>query len=235
MSQTATVVLADDERLTIEGLATMLEDSIPGLSVVAIVDSLAKAKEAIDRLHPDLLITDLIVGGDSMLPAISEVIVASPGIRVLILSSIPDATIAETFHRYGAHGFLPKYKSTVEELVNAIRAVLRGQPIVERCSAPSDDPAEATRLSHRERKVLSLIAIGFTNAQIAKRLYLSLRTVEAHRAAIRSKLGLSTRAELTAFAQAIGLGADWPATVTAQDQARGSPKPQVSRTAATAH
>jgi len=228
-----TVVLADDERLILEGLATILEDLIPGLLVVGIADSLAEAKAAIDRWQPDILITDLIVGGDSMLPAISEVVAASPGIRVLVLSSIQNTAAARMFRSYGAHGFLPKRKSTVDELANAIRAVLRGEYFAEKSGDSGNNLEGTTSLSHRERSVLSLIAVGFTNVQIAKRLYLSLRTIEAHRAAIRLKLGISTRAELTAFARAVGLGADRLAT--AQDQARGSLKSKAHAPAAAAH
>ena len=201
------VVLADDERLILQGLATMLEDLIPELLVVAIVGSLPEAKAAITQWRPALLITDLIVGGDSMLPAINEVTQVSPETRVLILSTSQNPVIARTFKSYGAHGFLSKNKCTIEEIADAIRTVLRGEVLSERYSDPDNALAGTSFLSNRERKVLSLIAVGFTNVQIAKRLYLSLRTVEAHRAAIRSKLGISTRAELTAFARTVGLGA----------------------------
>jgi two-component system response regulator NreC len=117
-----------------------------------------------------------------------------------------DPGFAREALRLGAHGYVLK-DAAANELVIAIRAVLRGQtylhPTIGARLATLDAPPAG--LTHREVQVLGLIAAGHTNTEIAQRLYVSLRTVEGHRAQLRSKLQLESRAELSAWASEHGI------------------------------
>lgn len=199
------LVLADDHLVVRAGLRSLLSTD-SGFDVVAEAHDVPSTRRAVQALRPDVLVLDLTMGDDSSLRAIPELLQAAPSMRVLVLTMHEDPAFAEEALRLGAHGYLLK-EAAAAELLRAVHTVARGGTYLQPAlgAAVVRRQASADRLSGRERAVLSLIAAGFTNAEIAERLYVSLRTVEAHRSSLRTKLGLDTRAELSAYARAHGL------------------------------
>ena len=140
--------------------------------------------------------------------AIPELLRVSPNSRILVVSSQTGPTPVRQALSAGAHGYVPKRASDTE-VVDAIRRLAAGERYVDPDlgaqlviddSVPPLDP-----LSDRERDVLHLLALGHTNQEIGKKLFISVRTVDTHRAHIMRKLRLETRAELVLFALANGL------------------------------
>ncbi|MEE4590429.1 response regulator transcription factor [Streptomyces sp. DSM 41524] len=162
--------------------------------------------------QPSVLVLDLTMAGQSSLPSIPDLLAASPGTRILILTTQEDPAFARAALRIGAAGYLLK-EAAAEELVGAARQVAKGatylQPAMGARPAIADTGAPGTdgdaSLTARELQILSLRAPGHTNQEIARRLHVSVRTVETHRARIRDKLKAETRAELIAAARERGL------------------------------
>jgi DNA-binding NarL/FixJ family response regulator len=159
-------------------------------------------------LKPDVVLTDLLLPRTSGYQAIPEILAASPTSRVLVVSSQTAPSAVRQAISAGAHGYVPKRASDTE-LIEAIRHIAAGERYVDpelgaqlvvADGAPALDP-----ISDRERDVLHLLALGHTNQEIGKKLYISVRTVDTHRAHIMRKLRLDTRAELVLFALANGL------------------------------
>jgi DNA-binding NarL/FixJ family response regulator len=161
---------------------------------------------------PDVVLLDVVMPGRSGLEAAPEILDAAKGAHVLVLSMQDDPTYVREAFAAGASGYLLK-EAADAELVQAVRDVAAGgryvhptlgarlaQAEVEAARRAADDP-----LSDREREVLRLLALGHTNQEIAKQLYISVRTAETHRAHIMQKLGLGTRAELVRYALANGM------------------------------
>jgi two-component system response regulator NreC len=159
---------------------------------------------------PDVLVLDLNMPGEPSLPAIPELLEASPGTAIVVLTMQNDPAFAREALRAGALGYVLK-ESANAELVEAVRSATEGRTYLQpqlgaRLAAePPELEAGADDLSERETEVLQMIALGHTNTEIAEHLYLSVRTVESHRAHIQQKLRLSTRAELVRHALEHGL------------------------------
>jgi two-component system, NarL family, response regulator NreC len=205
-SSQLTVALADDHPVVRAGLRTLLS-SEPDFDVVAEFQDLATTMRGVREFQPAILLLDLTMQGCSALQAIPDLLAARGGMKIIILTMHEDPGFAREALRLGAHGYLLK-DAAADELVIAIRSVLRGQtylhPTIGARLATLDAPS--AELSDRELQVLGLIAAGHTNAEIARHLFMSLRTVEGHRAQIRTKLGLQTRAELSEWANEHGIG-----------------------------
>jgi two-component system response regulator NreC len=200
-----TVALADDHPVVRAGLKTLLEaDS--AVHVVGEFADLPATRNGVPVLRPDVLVLDLAMAGESSLGAIPALLGATPGLRIVILTMQEDPGFAREALRLGASGYVLK-DAAADELLLALRTVRRGStylhPALGAQMAVLD--ASTSPLTDREIQVLRLLAEGNTNAEIAARLYLSLRTVEAHRGQLRAKLGLETRAELSAYAREHGL------------------------------
>ena len=154
---------------------------------------------------PTVLVLDLNMPGGSSLDAIPDVADASPNTSVVVLTMQEDPAFAREALQAGARGYVLK-QSAGTELVQAIRAAATGgtwlnPELGARMAATPDLPSGPPGdLTERELDVLRLIALGHTNNEIAAQLFLSVRTVETHRAHIQQKLGLSTRAELVRYA-----------------------------------
>jgi two-component system response regulator NreC len=152
-----------------------------------------------------VLVLDLNMPGGSSLEAIPKIRETSPDTAVVVLTMQEDPAFAREALRAGARGYVLKH-SAGTELVQAIRAAAGGgtwlnPDLGARMAATPDGPVGAlAELSERELEVLRLIALGHTNNEIAAQLFLSVRTVETHRAHIQQKLGVSTRAELVRYA-----------------------------------
>lgn len=198
-------MLADDHPVVRAGLRILLQAQ-PSLKVVAEFADLPSTVRGVPALRPDVLVLDLAMAGSSSLTAIPGLLASSPGLRLVVLTMHDEPGFAREALRLGAHGYVLK-EAAADELVLAVRSVLRGttylQPSLGARLAKQDQPAG--NLTDREREVLRLLATGHTNAEIARELFLSLRTVESHRGQIRAKLNLETRAQINAYAQEHGL------------------------------
>lgn len=204
------IVLADDHGVVRAGLRLLL-DADPGFEVVAEAADVDGALRAVLGHRPDVLVLDLNMPGEqSSLEALPGVAERSPDTRTVILTMQEDPEFARRALRGGALGYVLKEAADVE-LVEAIRRAAAGGTYLNpalgaRLATTPEQPAGPPGdLSEREAEVLRLIALGHTNAEIGELLFLSVRTVETHRAHIQQKLGRSTRAELVRYALDHGL------------------------------
>jgi two-component system, NarL family, response regulator NreC len=199
-------LLVDDHRIVRSGVRKVLEAS----GRIDVVGEASGVKEALERarlLRPDVVILDIALGDGSGLDVIADL--REGGARVVILSMQDEPSYARKAFELGAQGYVVK-DAADEELAAAIDAVLEDRIYVHPAIAarlvvrePEDD------LTEREREILRLIALGYTNQEIAGQLFLSVRTIEAHRRHILDKLRLNTRADLVRYAleqRIVGLG-----------------------------
>jgi len=201
------VLIVDDHELFRAGLRSRLETE----SDIALVGEAGAAEQAVVRtraLQPDLVLLDLLLPRRSGYEAIPDLVKASPQSKVLVVSSQAAPSSVRRALSAGAAGYLPK-RASATELIAAIRRVAAGERYVDpdlggRLVVDDGSPA-LEPLSERERDVLHLLALGYTNQEIGKKLFVSVRTVDTHRAHIMQKLRLETRAELVLFALANGL------------------------------
>jgi two-component system response regulator NreC len=183
----------------------MLLQSEPGMHVVGEVGDAEEALRMIELRRPDVLVIDLNMPGRKTLAVIPEVERASPGTRVVVLTMQDDAAYARSAMRAGAAGYVLK-DSADDELVAAIRAAAAGNTYLNPtlgarlAVAAPEVSGLPDGLTEREADILRLIALGHTNTEIAEQLFLSVRTVESHRAHVQQKLNRSTRAELVRYA-----------------------------------
>jgi len=204
---TTTIVIADDHRVVRSGLRMLLEAE-PDLEVVAEAGDVDSARRYVRGHKPSVLILDLNMPGEPSLSAIPELRDEFPATQIVVLTMQDDPAFAREAMRAGALGYVLK-EAADAELVEAVRDAARGTTYLHpRLGARL--AAEAVKdstdvLTEREREVLKLIALGHTNSEVAAQLYLSVRTVESHRAHIQQKLGLQTRAELVRHALDNGL------------------------------
>jgi two-component system, NarL family, response regulator NreC len=201
------IVLADDHQVVRSGLR-MLLDGERDFEVVAEAGDVESARRCVRGHRPRVLVLDLNMPGASSLEAIPVIREESPATQIVVLTMQREPAFAREALSVGALGYVLK-EAADEELVEAIRRAAAGESYLNPAlgariaSEPPLGPPD--NLSKREVDVLRLIALGHTNAEIAERLFLSVRTVETHRAHIQQKLGLSTRAELVSYVIGRGL------------------------------
>jgi DNA-binding NarL/FixJ family response regulator len=201
------VLIVDDHALFRSGIRSRLEREHD----IAPVGEAGTAEQAVVQarsLQPDLVVLDLLLPRKSGTEAIPELAKVSPNTKVIIVSSQTSPSSVRAALIAGAAGYVPK-RAADGDLVSAIRRVAAGECYVDpdlgaKLVVP-DSPMALEPLSERERDVLNLIALGYTNQEIGKTLFISVRTVDTHRAHIMRKLRLETRAELVSFALANGL------------------------------
>jgi two-component system, NarL family, response regulator NreC len=204
-----TIVLADDHELVRAGLRLLLEAEAD-FTVVAEAGDVAAAERRVAAHRPDVLVLDVNMPGGSSIPVIARIRQGAPATRIVMLTMQNDPELAREALRAGASGYVLK-EAARGELIQAIRFAAAGRTYLNpelgarlaagaprRGGAPDD-------LSTREVEVLRLIALGHTNSEIATRLFLSVRTVESHRAHIQQKTRRSSRADLVAYARDHGL------------------------------
>jgi two-component system response regulator NreC len=209
--QAIRILIVDDHAVIRSGLR-MLLDAEQDLEVVGEAGDMRNAVFEARALKPDVILMDIVMPGASGIEATSAVLEESPDSKVLVLSMQDDSRYVREAFSAGASGYVLK-EAADAELVGAVREVAGGGRYVHPelgarlVAAEADEraKAEADPLSDREREVLRLLALGHTNLEIAKQLYLSVRTVETHRAHIMQKLRLETRAELVRHAIDQGL------------------------------
>lgn len=205
---TITIVLADDHAVVRSGLRMLLEAE-PDFEVVAEAGDAESAARYVRGHKPTVLMLDLNMPGEPSLQAIPGILTDSPGTQIVVLTMQDDPAFAREAMRAGAIGYVLK-EAADDELVHAVRMAAAGKNYLHprlgaKLAAQADDPGRGDRLTDREAEVLKLIALGFTNREIADQLYLSVRTVESHRAHIQQKLELTSRAELVRYALDSGL------------------------------
>ena len=204
-----TVVLADDHELVRQGIRMVLEAE-PDFAVVAEGGDAEAAARYVLGHKPDVLVLDLSMPGPSSLEAIPQVLENSPKTAVVVLTMKDEpAFVREALHA-GARGYVIKH-AAASELVGAVRAVIAGETYISPrlgarlATEPDSPPGPPDDLTPREVEILGLLALGYMNPEIAEQLVLSVRTVETHRANIQRKTGLSSPAELIAYALENGL------------------------------
>ncbi len=209
MPDRISIVLADDHVVVRRGLRLLLEGE-DGLEVVAEAGDVPDALRLVGAHRPTVLVLDLNMPGEDSLPAIPRFGEASPDTAVVVLTMQSEPGFAREALRSGARAYVLK-EAADDELVEAIRAAAAGETYLNpklgaRLAAEPDAPdAPPDDLTDREVDVLRLIALGHTNAEIGQQLYLSVRTVETHRAHIQQKLRRTKRAELVRYALEHGL------------------------------
>jgi two-component system, NarL family, response regulator NreC len=200
------IVLADDHTLVRHALRVLLEEE-DDFEVVAETEDADGAVRYLRGHRPDVLILDLNMPGRASLEAIPDMQEASPETKIVVLTMQKEPAFARRALRLGVLGYVLK-EAADDELVQAVRRAAAGETYLQpalgaKLAAEPESPG--TDLSARETEVLRLIALGHTNAEIADKLFISVRTVETHRAHIQQKLGVSSRAELVHRALALGL------------------------------
>lgn len=216
MSEKIRLLLADDHAVLRSGLRLLLSEQ-PDMEVVG---EAADGEEAIAKtreLRPDLVLLDITMPGIGGLEALDRIKKEVPEVRVVVLTMHDDESYMERIMTSGGSGYVLK-KAADTELLQAIRAVREGgvylHPTMTRALvsqlqrksvAQEKQSHLESKLSEREREVLKLIAQGYTNKEIADMIFLSVKTVETHKAHIMDKLELRSRAELVRYALDNGL------------------------------
>jgi two-component system, NarL family, response regulator NreC len=205
------VLIVDDHAVVRAGLRLLLEAE----DDIAVVGEAGTAREAVFELRSsqaDVVLMDVAMPGGSGIDVIPQLLHEAPEAKILMLSMQDDPSYVRQAFEAGASGYVLK-EAADAEVVAAVRDVAEGRSYVNpalgaRLVAAESEArkrAEADPLSDREREVLRLLALGHTNQEIAKMLYISVRTAETHRAHIMQKLNLRSRADLVRHALASGL------------------------------
>jgi len=215
---TISILLADDHQMIRQGLKLVLEAQ-PDLKIAGLAADGLEAVALAERLKPDLVIVDIQMPGLSGMDVIRQIKHRLPGCRMIVLSMYDEEEFVLGAMRQGAGGYVLK-ESSADDLVNAVRAVMRGERylsprLAERAIQMylmQTTPAENhySTLTNREREVLHLSAEGLTQAEIGRRLCISPRTVEVHRAILMRKLGLRSQADLIQYAHQVKIIPDSP-------------------------
>jgi DNA-binding NarL/FixJ family response regulator len=202
------VMLADDHMMMREGLHVFVSRQAD-MEVVAEADNGRTAVALAQKLRPDVVVMDVSMPGVNGLRATEMLHQSHPDIMILILTRHTDSSYLQQLLRTGVRGYVLK-QSGSGELLRGIRAVANGQSyldpaIVEKAlGVVSRSSTRATPagkdLSHREEEVLRLVAWGLVSRQIASRLQISIKTVEAHKANAMSKLGMTNRLDIVRYA-----------------------------------
>jgi two-component system, NarL family, response regulator NreC len=208
---TVRVLIVDDHAVVRAGLRLLI-DGEDDLECAGEAGSAAEAVLEARSLKPDVVLMDVVMPDQSGLDVVPTILHERPETRILVLSMQDDPQYVRQAFSAGASGYVLK-EAADTEVVAAIREVAGGGRYVHpelgarlvAAETAAEQRAEADPLSDREREVLRLLALGHTNQEIAKQLYISVRTAETHRAHIMQKLRLGSRAELVRHALEHGL------------------------------
>jgi two-component system response regulator NreC len=209
------IVLVDDHAVVRQGVRMILEEE-PGFEVVGEAESGENALAVVFRENPDVVLMDVhMPSGIDGITATRRIISSLSHTAVLMLTMYDDEPHLERMLLAGASGVLFKHDPS-SEIIQAIRNVDRGTPYLPQripdevrrrliAKLRNPDAHPSSLLTPRETEVLSLVANGYTNREIAQRLHISVKTVEAHRAHIVSRIGAENRSDLIQYALAHGL------------------------------
>jgi two-component system response regulator NreC len=205
------VLVVDDHAVVRSGLRLLI-DAEEDMETVGEAGTVRDAIFEARTSKPDLILMDVVMPGESGLEGLPRLLHEHPDVKVLILSMQDDPRYLREAFAAGASGYVLK-EAVDTEVVTAIREVAAGGRYVHpelgarliAAEAEAARQAEEDPLSDREREVLRLLALGYTNQEIAKQLFISVRTAETHRAHVMQKLRLASRADLVRYAIAHGL------------------------------
>jgi DNA-binding NarL/FixJ family response regulator len=214
MSRPIRIVVADDHAVLRAGLMALL-NAEPDMEVVGEANDGADCLRVAQATQPDVILLDINMPGVNGLEALDGLGRAVPQSRVLVLTMHDDETYLRQVLAAGGSGYVLK-QAADKELLSAIRTVYSGgmflhpahaQALLAQPSPPAVAAQEQrlAQLSEREQEVLRLIALGYSNKEIAELLFLSVKTVETYKARVMEKLELNTRAALVRFALQHGL------------------------------
>jgi DNA-binding NarL/FixJ family response regulator len=208
-----TVVLADDHIIVRQGIKRLLEDS--DIQVIGEASDGLEAVKLVETLNPDFLICDINMGVMNGLEVTRRVVKQFPQTKIIILSMFGDDGYVIEALRAGAIAYVLK-GSTSTDLLQAIKDAIDGKHhlsetlseraidnYIQKVTSASPEPFDT--LSIREREVMQMVVQGMTSAEIGKKLFISPRTVDIHRANLMRKLGLRTRIDLVQIAQRQGI------------------------------
>ena len=206
------VLVVDDHAIVRKGVRALLAE-VDGIVVIGEASEGREAIELVDRLHPDVIMMDLVMPKMDGIEAISKITAKYPDAHILALTSFANDDMVFPAIKSGAIGYLLK-DSDPDELIPAIRQVHRGEPsmhpsiarkLLQELSQPSENPPTPDPLTERELEVLRLVAKGVDNQQIASHLHVAEVTVRTHVSHILSKLHLANRVQATLYALKEGL------------------------------
>jgi len=207
------ILIADDHGVMRAGLRAVLEDELD-LQIVGEATNGEEALHLASQLQPDIILLDIGMPGIDGIEVTRRLRRLSPQTQALILTVYEDERLLSEAIQAGASGYVIK-RALEEELLSAIRAVSRGDmyihPAITRLLVKGINPITESKknslgsLTPREQEVMGYIVRGYTNRQIAESMYISVRTVEGHRASLFSKLGIKTRVELVELAERYNL------------------------------
>ena len=217
--QKARIFIVDDHPMTRAGLTHLINHQ-PDTLACGEAENAAEALDLFDVSQPDLMLIDITLPGKSGLELIKDIKAIRPDLPILVISMHDESLYADRVLRAGARGYITKHEGG-DKLLVAIRQVLSGKIYVsESMSAhileifsggqPGTGRSSIQNLSDREFEVFQALGEGLSSHEIAKKLHLSAKTVDAHRANIKTKLKINTTAELISFA------ARWTTTQTEQ-------------------
>jgi DNA-binding NarL/FixJ family response regulator len=196
------VLLADDHRILVEGLKSLL---VPEFDLIGVVEDGRAMVEAAKALRPDVIVADITMPQLNGIESLEEIKKFAPNVRVIFLTMHRDVAYARRALEAGAVGFVPK-NSALRELVLAVRAAAQGRTFIspalvgelKQNRLETADPVAS--LSLRQREILRLLADGLTAKEIGSKLNISARTVEDHKHRMVESLGVKGNAELIRFA-----------------------------------
>jgi DNA-binding NarL/FixJ family response regulator len=200
------LLLVDDHPLLIKALRALLAEGRDDLDIVGEASTAREAVSLVETCDPDLVIMDIMLPGPSGLVATREIRRIRPDCKILILTAVAEPTMALEALSAGAAGFALKTQDLAELRV-AIDTILSGRRYVAPAMKLKLEAGDLdnswtglSELSRREKEIFDLIVAGYSNKRLAKTLFISVRTVETHRARINRKLGVHSTAELLRFA-----------------------------------
>jgi two-component system nitrate/nitrite response regulator NarL len=212
------ILIVDDHVIMRQGLRMLLDDH-PNMVVVAEAGNKDETFAAAARERPDIILLDLDLGGENAVDFMSELLADDEGVRVLVLTGVRDPELHRRAINLGAMGIVMKERAS-DFLIKAIEKVHSGEVWLDRVTIaqvlinfqrvgrnPKTDRCQANiaSLTEREREIVMLITEGLTTTLLAKRLFISQKTVRNHLSTIYSKLEVSDRLELALFAFRHGL------------------------------
>jgi DNA-binding NarL/FixJ family response regulator len=211
--KTITIVLADDHAILREGLASLINGQ-KDMQVVAAAENGLELLEQCKKEQPDVAVIDISMPKCTGLEALEELVSKCPNTRVLVLTMHDNQTYARKVLASGGSGYIVK-KTAGKELIKAIREVHAGRSYLQVSLSDSglsdlvDEPKNALNphelLSPRELQVLKLLALGYTNKEVASELEIATKSVDTYRVRLQEKLELKGRASLVRYALDAGL------------------------------